>query len=211
MISYKILVTAEYPEDSWIFVDGKRFSIPKPGEDKDGLRAALTEMLTHLIREGVLKVKAFCKKNEEQKITNLAEMLRIEVLLGTKDSYHSPRNIPEYLTKAFVLLAWIHSKHFWEDERFGSCICGVCRNTTRGKEGPRPNLSENPIFWCPEHCLNIKCFSHEIEKMIDPNYVIPEEAYEEARRQEAFSRDVTALAQRPGVSGTFRNWRGGKR
>ncbi|MCR4306571.1 MAG: hypothetical protein NUV42_01235 [Candidatus Yonathbacteria bacterium] len=211
MISYKILVTAEYPEDSWIFVDGKRFSIPKPGEDKDGLRTVLTEMLAYLVRENVLKVKAFCARNEGQKITNLAEMLRIEVILGTKDSYHSPQDIPERLVKAFVLLAWIHSKHFWQDERFGSCICEVCRDTTRGKEGPRPNLSENPIFWCPEHCLNIQCFSHEIEKMIDLNYVIPEEAYEETRKREAFSKDVTALAARPEVGGTFRHWRGGKR
>ncbi|MCR4330962.1 MAG: hypothetical protein NUV49_03750 [Patescibacteria group bacterium] len=203
MISYKILVTAENPEDSWIFVDGARFSLSKLGEDKDGLRMVLTEMLEHFAQEGVLKVKAFSTQNEGKKITNLAELVAIEVLLGTKDSYHSPQNVPGYLIKAFALLTWVHSEHFFREERFGSCTCVVCKDTTNGREGPRPNLSGNQIFFCPAHCLNPQCFSHEIERMIDLNYTIPEEAYEEERKREAFSRDINGFAQRPEIRDMF--------
>jgi len=211
MISYRILVTAANPEDSWFFVNGARFSIPKPGEEKDGLRTVLIEMLESLAKEGVHKVRAFSTQNEDKKITGLEELLRVEVLLGTKDDYRSPREIPEYLMKAFGLLAWIHSEHFWKDERFGGCTCVVCRDTTTGREGPRPNLSGNQIFWCPAHCLNLECFSHKMERMIDPNYVIPEEVYEETRKKEALSREINGFAQRPEVRGLFKNWRGGKR
>lgn len=94
------------------------------------------------------------------------------------------------ISHALMLLIWKQSRHFTSDSMDGTNdfsspmrACVICGKVHHGvRTGQRvggiqllPGFGPSPvrevIAHPYKHCFNPKCFSHEIERMIDPAYV----------------------------------------
>jgi len=94
------------------------------------------------------------------------------------------------ISHTLMLLVWKRSRHFTSDIMYGTndfsslraCRgCVVCGKTQHGKctrqriggfkFGQDPSSTREVVVYLNDHCFNPKCFSREIERMIDPAYV----------------------------------------
>ena len=75
------------------------------------------------------------------------------------------------ISHALMLLVWKWSRHFsGQDEYRQYRKCVICGKTQCGKQTGY-SLGRERYTFPHSHCFNPKCFSHEIERMIDPAYV----------------------------------------
>lgn len=115
-------------------------------------------------------------------------MANIETVDGHRTfGYYKNNEIEEAIAPVIMLLVWKWSPHFACDEMEGTNdfnslrACVVCGKTQHGvrtgqhiggvKLGFDPSPVREVIAYPHEHCFNPNCFSHEIERMIDPGYV----------------------------------------
>lgn len=92
------------------------------------------------------------------------------------------------ISHVLMLLVWKRSRHFVNDNMDGTNdfssstrACVVCGKVHHGvrtgqhvggiRSGVGPSSVREVIAHPYKHCFNPKCFSHEIERMIDPTYV----------------------------------------
>lgn len=82
------------------------------------------------------------------------------------------------LDAGISLLSWLRAPHFAKSDVPATRACIICG--TRQLRDAAPNQkskmrgAEPEFFWPSEYCLNMDCFSHQIERMIDGNYRKPD-------------------------------------
>ena len=106
------------------------------------------------------------------------------------------------IIRAINLLAW---KLASPQERFCpgaipsvSRTCILCGNTQiRERSTQRPNMIDNASFgWPSDSCVDLSCFSHDIEREIYPDYKIPKAAIEHAQAKSVMGEAVRAAVQK---------------
>jgi len=162
-----------------------------------GLRKILVGAFEDVILREIhrLTCAGFVSGSNRTSISSLEKAIRIhadEMEIYTSNGYIT---FSEYggrmdrLLNALRLLVWKWSDHFVGDSMVGTndfssptrvcVVCGRVHHGTRTGQhvggvqlpGFDPHPVREVIAHPYEHCFNPQCFSHEIEKMIDPAYV----------------------------------------
>jgi len=146
-----------------------------------GLCDAVFDLFRGLDEEGVQELLAKCDlrkdilRGERNPSFDINDIVLIDPCRFLKNGdYHSEGALSAKLfgkvRRALALITWRESRHFIDrTHSLRSCIvCGNSQRRTAGK----------PLDWPSEHCLNISCPSHMIERMIDRAYKIPSAARE---------------------------------
>jgi hypothetical protein len=166
-------------EGSLLYVDGQLY---KPQKSEKGLRGIIGMMFTRLIYKQdscINHVIAHSRLSSEipTKISDLAliDPFYYNDRHGNHLGKELPVNVLQNMRMVIGLITWLRSRRFKKGTRTRTCV--ICKNTQQGKIVGHANMSMTPIIhWPSNYCLNPDCFSHEIEKMINPGYKIPEEA-----------------------------------
>lgn len=199
-VEFRLLVQDNNPEHSrvgWKHKStddsGKRYALVsfEPGL-REILRKAFRDMIVFDIRS---ISGAGTIAHGEQEPRALAETIILDdesMIINTKGGYRTPGSYRNQemrdVNHAVMLLVWKWSPHFTSDNMDGTNdfsssmrACVVCGRTQHGKGtgqrigGFKLGLDSSPvrevIVYPHDHCFNQNCFSHEIERMIDPAYV----------------------------------------
>jgi hypothetical protein len=207
-IKIKMIPMKPRGEGSLLYVDEQLY---KPQESEKGLCGIIGVMFTRLIYK------------QDSCINHIIAHSRLSSELPTKISdlalidpfYYNDRhgnhlgkelsvNVLQNIRMVIGLITWLRSEHFKRDEIIRSQTCIVCGNIQRGRQtgqftggvhlGPGPGSGGEERIEYPKLCTNPNCLSHEIEKMINPEYKIPEESLKEEGEQSEFEKVLQEIA-----------------
>lgn len=161
-----------------------------------GLRTILFDAFRRMINLNIERISGTGAIKKRWKYPkSLAEIIEIDdetTRIETHDGYKTLSSYSEghvrEIEHALMLLVWKWSPHFASDgmegtNDFSSSMraCVVRGRTQHGKgTGQRiggfkvgfdPSPTREIIVYPNDQCFNPECFSHEIERMIDPTYV----------------------------------------
>lgn len=201
MLKVRLLIAGPDPvRDSLLFINDELKTFPD--EKQRGLKEKLDALFATLHNTGVVEVIAYGKSNWNAHQKTVDTILSIDPLrLLFADEWIAPVDSSELATRGrevVTLIAWLSSECF-ERLTATSRRCVICGSTQHGNIMGYANLSGTPyVHWVSCYCLNPECLSHTIEKMIDPDYEIPKEAFEERGRKSLFQEGIEkALKQHP--------------
>ena len=173
-------------EGSLLYVDGQLY---KPQESEKGLRGIIGMMFTRLIykQDSCINHVIAHSRISSELPTKISDLVLIDSFYyndrhGNHLGKELPVNIRKNVQMVIGLITWLENKdvHFKENVSSIEIVrtCVVCGTKQNGVSLGRNNIPpRKPIpGWPAKHCLNPDCLSHEIEKMINPGYKIPEEA-----------------------------------
>ena len=167
---------------------------------EEGLRSALLQTFDDMWnnispRIHRLKCSGYIlpgKRNSPSSLSDIVHLSTESMEILTRHGFVTFSSFKEgvmnNISHTLMLLVWKRSRHFTSDNMDGtndfsssSRACVVCGKIHHGirtgqhiggiKLGFDPSPVREVIAHPYEHCFNPKCFSHEIERMIDPAYV----------------------------------------
>ena len=145
------------------------------------VKMAIREVLAHAL---------FIKK-EGSDNSSFADLFKVDpfLFLGSDRNFHVNYDLEiasagEQIFKTLCLIVWSKIAHVSDNRTtFPTRTCIVCGNTQDGKVTGRANMSmTNICSFKSLHCLDPDCFSHKMNRMVNPAYKISEEAYENQKR-----------------------------
>lgn len=171
--------------DSVILLGDNVFTTSSLSQDTSGLEELLITMFENLDGMGVREVIAYSQvaNTNSKSIEDIVNIKPFKFLFkwGWQSAHITP-TLEEKVREVIGLITWVKSDHFKKGiiDIYRECV--ICTNTQQGNVQGFANLSRTPLMgWISKHCTNPDCLSHKIEKMIDPDYCVPKEAFEEQR------------------------------
>ena len=158
---------------------------------EEGLRSALLQTFDDMWnnispRIHRLKCSGYIlpgKRNSPSSLSDIVHLSTESMEILTRHGFVTFSSFKEgvmnNISHTLMLLVWKRSRHFTSDIMYGTndfsslraCRgCVVCGKTQCGKQTGY-SLGRERYTFPHSHCFNPKCFSHEIERMIDPAYV----------------------------------------
>jgi hypothetical protein len=148
-----------------------------------GTKRAFTHAFTVLGSYGVKSVSGVCNLLDFDATMRLAaptDVLNHRLLLDIESNFlplhHAEPELVKVLVTGLALFMWY--QHGLSTSSGGAemfRMCRVCGHAIQGDgNGPQPNLSQHMVYRYPRGCTNPGCFSHTLEKLIDPAYEKPE-------------------------------------
>lgn len=223
IIKLELVIRNNSKYDSCVYREGDFNTFGSPilhvaGFFEKGLRRILLGAFEDVLRQEIYRLKCagFVSGPNRTPASSLEEVVRVhadEMEIYTHNGYitfSAYGGRMDRLLNALMLLIWKWSPHFASDNMDGTNdfsssmrACVVCGKIHHGvstgqlvggvKLGFDPSPVREVIAHPYSHCFNPKCYSHEIEKMIDPAYVfVPPKPGEDSETE-------LALALRKGV------------
>lgn len=96
-----------------------------------------------------------------------------EIVLHETDENTCDHHLIDKIRPALALLVWEKSEHFAQVGTTQTFECSVCGKIHFGVK-KNILMRENTLF-PPDFCTHNQCYSHTIQKMIDPEYVTKKE------------------------------------
>lgn len=184
-IEFELLLLNENPSESHAIRRNSPETRHVPDAFEPGLRKHLLDAfkdmaelhIWRIVGTGLLVVS----KKDAQSLADVIaiddEDMEIETERGYKTFLSYPRKDIERIDYVTMLLVWkwsgvdAHFNYGPFPGRFRSCICCGKMQWGKNNSGFFPAWgSREPRYVFPDHCFNPQCFSHVIEKMIDPTY-----------------------------------------
>jgi len=190
---FKIIVVKRRSHKSAILLNDELYEIPED-EKSSGIRTNAAAMFAHLAGTEIKSVLAHCDLSEGS--DSIYSLLQIDPFFFESERggncleeeiVQTAKGTAEAVRITLALIVWSNMQ---EKERFLQSpmseymrTCVFCNEMQEGEFGGRVNLSLNTIVrWPSSYCTNPDCLSHKIEKAIDPEYEIPEVAFEKRRK-----------------------------
>lgn len=196
-------------DKSVILVDGNPY---KPEDSESGLRELIHKTFNKLTftpyhpGDGITNVTAFSKMstNNPEHVLHIAELdpFYYSDKYGNHLAGNMEPNVLESVRTVIDLITWLENKnsHFEESVSFLHALrtCVICGTVQHGSIIGQNNIPPRKTIpgWPAKNCLNPDCLSHEIGKMIDPEYEIPKEPAGEKKKQDEVDRMLQAVANR---------------
>lgn len=152
-----------------------------------GLRDQLLNAFGRCHTAGITDLSGSCTWRSSDALSVAAaprHMLRTNLLVKSIntafytpfEAYASSKKVVEPMLDALALYVWYrHSESQLTSSRDSVRICQICRNAETGdSSGPQPNMSPGTVYRYARGCTNPNCFSHVLERAIDPEYTKPE-------------------------------------
>ena len=190
IIKLRMLVVGPSPKDSNIFIGDNLYTPSYPQRNLSGLYEATDDMFEHLSKRNVCEILAYSciTAITPSSIMYIAHIDPFRFLHECiwKNAETLPSSLREKVRKVIGLITWLESEHFKYNTRtLRSCI--ICNEKQHGKgtgqffggfhSPSTPSLGNEEKYNFSPHCLNPYCLSHEVEKIIDPDYEISKEAF----------------------------------
>jgi len=193
MINIRILPVRPNYKDSVILIGEEYNEAAIMHTDSDEARKAMDAMFKDLYEENIFEILLKSRISDKTPET-LSEVTENDILLClNKDGWHNKGNsISAHTLRSVLVVAglivWTEDENCRFKERVNflkaSRTCMICKKIQAGEILGYANLSNAPIpKWPAKHCLNPDCLSHKINKMIDPDYEVPEEVFSMQDRQ----------------------------
>lgn len=204
-LSFKCHIVNNSPLRSRVYLNEKPFLLAD--FQKQGQRNALEQILAEIIRippDSILPPAVYLDDIYEaefqltfqQKPKCMEDVVRVDILLFSSKGWLEleERAISEKLRVNLAVFAWTMmtiDEHFNQGTRCspGERCCIICGEIHRGKITGYNNIPPiKPNYDWPIHCANPGCISHEIEKVLDPEYTFIPCNQEKSPLEEAFCR-----------------------
>lgn len=199
MLKIQLLVVKPNPkEDSLLFTNDKLEAFPE--KNQYGLKKEMEELFSRVSEAGIHEILAYSQPVWGPDKT-ISELVVVDPLrfLSTKgwEKISGKAEISIKIREFIILITWLNSEHFKVETFGGGGTCIICnevqpRRPTGQMIGGfssdvnRPPHNREMYERLSDYCLNPDCLSHEIEKMINPDYTIPKEAFEEQEQNNRF-------------------------
>lgn len=188
-------------EDSHILVDDKRYKIIQDnGDTNAGLQEAMNTMFRALRNAKVTELishftSSASKVKSAAEIATISDMLiKVETERGWFKGDTLAPHVLLSIDTVLGLIAWKELRSegkIFKKQHSSLRNCVVCNQSQYGQVTGHANLSMTDIVRWPSHyCLNPDCFSHELNRMINPSYTVPKEAYEAKKESSGLGKIV---------------------